>query len=372
MTSVQTAALPLSIIVPVYNAAPWLDRCLAGIAGQTFRDWECLLIDDGSTDESGAICDAWQQKDPRFVAVHQKNAGVSAARNRGLSLAKGEQIAFCDADDAFAPTAMEYALAMHRQAPEAMVIWGFTTDPERFVKDPDALDFSVLPKAAFDGVAWVGILYNAVWNRLFDAEKLRQKQLLFRDELGQAGAAVICEDGEFVARYLDQCAPSGGWQIAYCPAPLYYYAQDNTASLSTTATGTGALENGPDLRENLDQILKQEWDGLLAYAPAFPEGSCLEPDAVVHHYLAAAAQLAYQYKAAGRPMDRALLHHPCLENMLAYCKKAKLYSPYYLPLRTGNYALAAHLWLLDATENHSFGRWDWLGYYLLGGRWNRA
>ena len=80
----------------------------------------------------------------------------------------------------------------------------------------------------------------------------------------QAGAAVICEDGEFVARYLDQCAPSGGWQIAYCPAPLYYYAQDNTASLSTTATGTGASENGPDLRENLDQILKQEWDGLLA------------------------------------------------------------------------------------------------------------
>lgn len=258
MTSVQTAALPLSIIVPVYNAAPWLNRCLASIAGQTFRDWECLLIDDGSTDESGAICDAWQQKDPRFAAVHQKNAGVSAARNKGLSLAKGEQIAFCDADDVFSPTAMEYALAMHRQAPEAMVIWGFTTDPERFAQKPGALDFSVLPKAAFDGVAWVEILYNAVWNRLFDAEKLRQKQLFFRDELGQAGAAVICEDGEFVARYLDQCAPERGWQIAYCPAPLYYYAQDNTTSLSTTATGTGAAEEGPDLRENLAQVLKQE------------------------------------------------------------------------------------------------------------------
>ena len=181
MTSVQTAALPLSIIVPVYNAAPWLNRCLTSIAGQTFRDWECLLIDDGSTDESGAICDAWQQKDPRFAAVHQKNAGVSAARNKGLSLAKGELIAFCDADDVFSPTAMEYALAMHRQAPEAMVIWGFTTDPERFAQKPGALDFSVLPKAAFDGVAWVEILYNAVWNRLFDAEKLRQKQLFFRD-----------------------------------------------------------------------------------------------------------------------------------------------------------------------------------------------
>ena len=230
----------------------------------------------------------------------------------------------------------------------------------------------VLAKAAFDGVAWVEILYNAVWNRLFDAEKLRQKQLFFRDELGQAGAAVICEDGEFVARYLDQCAPERGWQIAYCPAPLYYYAQDNTTSLSTTATGTGAAEEGPDLRENLAQILKQEWDGLLAYAPAFPEGYCLETDAVVRHYLAAAAQLAYQCKAARKPMDRALLHHPCLANMLAYCKKAKLYSPYYLPLRTGNYALAAHLWLLDATENRSFGRWDWLGYYLLGGKWKRA
>ena len=146
------------------------------------------------------------------------------------------------------------------------------------------------------------------------------------------------------------------------------YASDN----STTATGTGAAEEGPDLRENLAQILKQEWDGLLAYAPAFPEGYCLETDAVVRHYLAAAAQLAYQCKAARKPMDRALLHHPCLANMLAYCKKAKLYSPYYLPLRTGNYALAARLWLLDATENRSFGRWDWLGYYLLGGKWKRA
>ena len=110
----KNAAPAVSVIVPVYNAAPWLERCLQGIVDQTCSDWECILVDDGSTDASGAICDAWQQKDARFTVVHQPNGGVSAARNRGMALAQGAYLAFCDADDLYAPRTLDDAGAKSR------------------------------------------------------------------------------------------------------------------------------------------------------------------------------------------------------------------------------------------------------------------
>lgn len=89
----------ISIIVPVYKVEPYLRRCLESIQNQTFTDWECILIDDGSPDNSGSICDEYAQKDERFRVIHQENAGVAAARNAGLDDAKGEWIGFVDADD---------------------------------------------------------------------------------------------------------------------------------------------------------------------------------------------------------------------------------------------------------------------------------
>lgn len=89
----------ISIIVPVYKVEKYLNRCLDSILAQTFTDWECILIDDGSPDNSGKICDEYAKKDERFVVIHQENAGVSAARNAGLDIAKGEYITFVDSDD---------------------------------------------------------------------------------------------------------------------------------------------------------------------------------------------------------------------------------------------------------------------------------
>lgn len=89
----------LSIIVPIYNVDRFLPMCLDSIAHQTFTDWECILIDDGSTDWSGSICDIYASRDRRFSVIHQKNAGVSTARNRGINAAKGNYISFVDPDD---------------------------------------------------------------------------------------------------------------------------------------------------------------------------------------------------------------------------------------------------------------------------------
>ena len=89
----------ISIIVPVYKVEKYLHRCLDSIVAQTFTDWECILVDDGSPDNSGNICDEYAGKDNRFRVFHQENAGVSAARNKGLDEAKGEWITFIDSDD---------------------------------------------------------------------------------------------------------------------------------------------------------------------------------------------------------------------------------------------------------------------------------
>lgn len=89
----------ISVIVPVYNSAAFLRPCVDSILAQTFSDLELILVDDGSTDESPAICDAYANHDPRVISVHQANAGAAAARNHGLDLATGTYITFVDSDD---------------------------------------------------------------------------------------------------------------------------------------------------------------------------------------------------------------------------------------------------------------------------------
>ena len=91
-----------SVIVPVYNVAPYLEECLDSVLAQTFPDWECLCTDDGSKDGSDQILDAYARRDPRFRIVHQPNAGVSAARNRALDRLRGQWVGFLDGDDVIA------------------------------------------------------------------------------------------------------------------------------------------------------------------------------------------------------------------------------------------------------------------------------
>lgn len=89
----------LSIVIPVYNVDPYLGTCLDSIAVQSFRDWEAILVDDGSTDLSGIICDGYSRKDSRFHVIHQENQGVSTARNVGIEAATAPLLAFIDPDD---------------------------------------------------------------------------------------------------------------------------------------------------------------------------------------------------------------------------------------------------------------------------------
>lgn len=100
----------VSVIVPVYNVAAYLPQCLDSILGQDHEALEVILIDDGSLDDSGRICDQYAQKDPRVRVIHQKNGGAAAAKNAGLRIATGEFLSFVDSDDYLEPKVYGYML----------------------------------------------------------------------------------------------------------------------------------------------------------------------------------------------------------------------------------------------------------------------
>lgn len=113
-----------SIIVPVYKVEQYLDRCIQSILKQTFTDFEVILVDDGSPDNSGLICDSYAAKDDRLVVLHQKNQGVSAARNNALDIARGEYICFVDSDDWIEQEMLAEIEADIANTSSDVVIWG--------------------------------------------------------------------------------------------------------------------------------------------------------------------------------------------------------------------------------------------------------
>lgn len=108
--------MKLSIIIPVYRTEATLERCMKSIANQTFTDVEVILVDDGSPDKSGEMCDEWARKDSRVNVIHKQNGGLSDARNAGIEAAQGEYITFVDSDDFIALDTYEQVLPMMKDA----------------------------------------------------------------------------------------------------------------------------------------------------------------------------------------------------------------------------------------------------------------
>lgn len=102
----------ISVVIPVYNVEKYLAECVDSVLAQTYTDWEAILVDDGATDSSGAMCDEYGAKDSRIRVIHQSNGGLSAARNTGLRAARGEYIYFLDSDDYIEPQALERLAAL--------------------------------------------------------------------------------------------------------------------------------------------------------------------------------------------------------------------------------------------------------------------
>lgn len=182
----------ISVIVPVFNSEKYIEKCTASILNQTIQDFELILVDDGSQDESGYMCDRIAQTDKRVHVIHQKNNGVSAARNTGLDTAKGEYVCFTDADDWVEPRYLE--MLLRNMTPKGFSAADLVRDDtppreEKHVKrlDREQAQFSVLSSKGIHG--WPVA-------RLFDADLLRIRCIRFDPEISQ------CEDELFCMEYL--------------------------------------------------------------------------------------------------------------------------------------------------------------------------
>lgn len=165
----------LSIIVPVYKVEKYLPRCIDSILAQTFGDFELILIDDGSPDGCGRICDEYARKDKRIVVIHQKNMGVSAARNAGLDIARGRYIGFVDSDDWIEPQMYEVMMDAIRENGADMAVCGvrYADEDGKFTR-ADRLSEGVYSRAGLleDVFAMPNRLGGGCCNKVFDASKI--------------------------------------------------------------------------------------------------------------------------------------------------------------------------------------------------------
>ena len=164
--------LRLSIIVPVYNAAGWLRTCLQSLTHQTLQDLEIICVDDGSTDASLAVLQEHAAKDTRIKVIHQANAGVSVARNRGLDAATGEYVTFVDADDWVEKSTYEIALSAFTPEVE-LVCFGVTVDGGEY---PELEEYcNLIPEGEMLVTPVVLSRMNAsIWNKIYRTNLIRQ------------------------------------------------------------------------------------------------------------------------------------------------------------------------------------------------------
>ena len=213
----------ISVIVPVYNVKKYLDKCIESILNQTYEEFELILVDDGSTDESGAICDKYQTIDSRVKAFHIENGGVSRARNYGIQQASGQWIAFADSDDYIESDMYEKLLAVATSTDADIVACGyFNNDISMDLKYKEQVVYtsqSAIKECITDepGTTMCG----AIWNKLF-------KKSIITDEVRFESHIQMAEDMLF----LIQCIKKSR-KIVHYPYCGYHYVMRQDSMVSS-------------------------------------------------------------------------------------------------------------------------------------------
>lgn len=212
--------MKISIIVPVYKAENTIKDCVKSILAQTFDDFELILVDDGSPDKSGSICDELKTIDSRIRVYHQENQGVSVARNKGLEVAEGDFVMFCDSDDYVHRKWCEVLYDTAIQFPNSCI----TCDIERVRKTDKILEEADVENC---GKPYQITYYEMYQNGLssYCPAKIFNRAVIEKNEIRFPEGVAISEDLRFVAKYIDCCE-----NIVYIPQKLNYYVFNNEDS----------------------------------------------------------------------------------------------------------------------------------------------
>ncbi|MCR5216291.1 MAG: glycosyltransferase [Lachnospiraceae bacterium] len=215
----------VSIIVPIYNAQKSLRRCVDSILKQEYKDFEVWLMDDGSKDESGAICDSYAAMDPRVHVIHKENSGVSDTRNQALSLATGEFIQFLDADDFITPEATRYLVNAAQEHEVDMVIADFYRVVGENLSHKGSIDDQgVLSREEFADQMAKGpadFYYGVLWNKLFRRSIIEEFAIRMDENLNW------CEDFIFNMEYILHVK-----NVYVLRTPIYYYVKTEGSLVS--------------------------------------------------------------------------------------------------------------------------------------------
>lgn len=227
----MTSSPLISIIVPVYNVETYLRQCLDSIIAQTYTEWEAILVDDGSEDNSGSICDEYTQRDNRLRVIHKDNGGVSSARNMGIEKAKGKWLYFCDADDTLVPQTLNVLLDGEREDCQFVMAgynkyWedgslkeSYSGDIKRKINVDDAIKELYTPTAL--------VYQGYLWCKLFLFEIVKDYNIRFDEKI------YFNEDRLFIIQYL--CQMKG--LIYYTTTPVYNYVERFSGAMSSLKVG---------------------------------------------------------------------------------------------------------------------------------------
>ena len=215
----------VSMIVPVYNSEKTLSRCIDSILNQTYRDFELILLNDGSTDTSGEICDAYAKRDSRVRVVHKENTGVSDTRNRGIDLARGEYLQFLDSDDWITPDATVLFVRTATEQQCDMVISQFYRVIGEHVSQKGAIDEDgLMDRSTYANHMMqkpADFYYGVLWNKFYKRSIITEHRLRMDQSISW------CEDFMFNLEYVRHTQTIYAMKV-----PVYYYVKTKGSLVS--------------------------------------------------------------------------------------------------------------------------------------------
>ena len=243
----------VSIIVPVYNAEKTIGRCIDSILGQQYTDFELLLVDDGSKDGSGAICDSYALADSRVQVIHKENTGVSDTRNIGISRAAGVYLQFLDSDDWITPDATKLLVETARDHDCDLVISDFyRVLGERVSRKGDIDEDRVLTREEYAAHMMeqpADFYYGVLWNKLYRRDIVESHRLRMDPELSW------CEDFMFNLEYIRHAQRFYALQV-----PIYYYVKTKGSLASQSLSISKTIRMKLMLFEYYNQFYKSVLD----------------------------------------------------------------------------------------------------------------